>query len=150
MGLSDREWAYFQTLFGWALDGVTHLWPVTLVIVAGIVVGVWRAWDHRPRRALLSVVWQLLFLIIPIVILALGSRYACENCSPGSLGRGVRHYAAMHVVDGLLITQLASSGWVVYRARGRRVLVAAVQVFVLWCTFWASLMAGMSMSGDWL
>ena len=150
MGLSDREWSYFQTLFGWALGGITHLWPVTLVIAAGVVVGAWRAWGQRPRRALLSVAWQLLLLVIPLVILALGAKYACGNCSPSALGQGVRHYTAMRVVDGLLITQLACSGWLVYRARGRRILVAAVQILVLWCTFWASLMAGMSMSGDWL
>jgi hypothetical protein len=150
MGLSDREWSHFQTLLGWAVGGLAHLWPVTLVIAAGIAVGVWCAWKQRPRRALLSVAWQVLLLAIPLAILALGAKYACENCSPSSLGQGVRHQTAMRVVDGLLVLQLACSGWLVYAARRRRILVAAVQILVLWCTFWASLMAGMSMSGDWL
>lgn len=96
--------------------------------------------------------WLLQFApaCVPIAVLALGAAYACENCSPTSLGRGVRHVWAIHVVDILLLAQLIGSVALVAVARGSRLISVALQAIWLWCSFWASFLGGMSMSGDWI
>ncbi len=93
---------------------------------------------------------QLAPLGIPVAVLAVGAVYACENCSPSALGQGVRHPWAGHVVDALLLLQLVGAIWLVRLALGRRFISSVVQALQLWCAFWAAVLAGMSISGDWL
>jgi hypothetical protein len=56
----------------------------------------------------------------------------------------------MLVVNGLSVAQLLLMAVLVYVSRGQRLLAAAIQALILWFAGWAGLMAGMSMSGDWL
>jgi hypothetical protein len=56
----------------------------------------------------------------------------------------------MRLGEALLLTQVLAAAWWVWKGRPCRIFVAAFQLLFLWCTFWAGLMAGMSMSGDWL
>ena len=144
------DWSYFLTLLREAIDGLVWAWPVTAALLVGVVALVCQAARQRPRLPLLPMVWQIALLGVPLLTLALGVRYRCENCSPGALGQGVRHRAAMHVADALFVAQVAWAIWFVYASARRRLLAAFVQALLLWCTFWAGLMAGMSMSGDWL
>jgi hypothetical protein len=83
-------------------------------------------------------------------MLALGTVYACENCSPTSVGQGVRHVWAGHVVDALLYVQVIGSAGLIRLAAGSRFTSSVMQALQLWCTFWASFLAAMSISGDWI
>lgn len=145
-----RDWAYFAWLAKQAAGGLTWAWPVTAVL-ALLIVGA-AIWSRRKLTALLKArtLWQLLPLGVPVAVLALGTWYACENCSPSSLGQGHRHVWAMRASDALLIAQLLGAGILVKAASPLRALAASFQLLLVWCSFWAGFLAGMSMSGDWL
>jgi hypothetical protein len=82
--------------------------------------------------------------------LALGALFACQNCSRSSLDQGIRHEWAEHVVNGLLIAQLGAASLFVWLARGRRWPTAVMQLLLLWISLSASIVALMSISGDWI
>ena len=89
-------------------------------------------------------------LLVPVTILVLGALFRCENCSPSSLGQGVRHAWAGYTIDALLLVQLAATVLLIRAAKGARFVASALPAVNLWCTVWASFLAGMSISGDWL
>jgi hypothetical protein len=145
-----ERWEYFLRLTRWAIDGLAWAWPVTLALLVSLFltatfarrnIHVWA----RPKALL-----QLLPLFIPIVVLVLGSWFACENCSPSSLGQGHRYVWAMRAADGLLALQLVAAVWLVWTASPVRLLSGVFQLLLLWCSLCAALIAGMSISGDWL
>ena len=144
------KWAYFLWLSRQAADGLFDMWPITLGLLCLLSVAVLRS-RGTPSAAIRGGWWlQLAPLCVPILTLAIGSFYACENCSPSSLGQGVRHVWAMHAVDALLLLQSIGAVGLIMLAAGRRFVSSVLQAIQLWCTFWASFLAGMSMSGDWL
>jgi hypothetical protein len=145
-----RNWEYFAGLARMAAGGLAWAWPVTAVLVL-LVVGV-AVWSRRELNALfrLRALWQLLPLGVPVAVLALGTLYACGNCSPSSLGQGQRHVWAMRAADALLVAQLLGATMLVKLGSPLRALAASLQLFLVWCSFWAGFMAGMSMSEDWL
>lgn len=83
-------------------------------------------------------------------MLALGALFACQNCSPSSLGQGIRHEWAEQVVNGLLLIQLAAASLLIWLARGRRWPTAVLQLLLLWFSLSAGIVATMSISGDWI
>ena len=143
------KWAYFLWLFRQAAEGPLYMWPITLGLLCLLAVAVVRI---RGKSGPLRGGWwlQLAPLCVPILTVMIGAFYACENCSPSSLGQGVRHVWAMHTVDALLLVQVVGAGSLIKLAAGRRFMSSVLQALQLWCTFWASLVAGMSLSGDWL
>ena len=144
------KWAYFIWLFRQAAEALLYAWPITAGLLCLLSVGVLRS-RHGPSYKVRGGWWlQLAPLCIPIFILALGAVYACENCSPSSLGHGVRHVWATYAVDALFLVQLVGAVGLIKLAAGRRFVSSVLQAIQLWCTFWASFLAGMSMSGDWL
>jgi len=144
------NWSYFTWLSRQAAGGLLWFWPVTVAIVAWVTVAAVLA---RRRLSLVkrpALLWQLASLLIPIAVLALGTWFACENCSPSSLGQGRRYYWAMRAADGLLVVEVVVAAWLVRAATGFRLLAASFQTLVAWCSIWAAFLAGMSVSGDWL
>ena len=146
------KWHWFLWLSQQAVSGMQALWPVSAVLIGAVVVsigiGVRRGcgWPPPFRPA-----WQLAFTLNPPAILAVGAVWACENCSPSSLGYGVRHVWAVHAVDALFFTQLLAAGWWAWRAASTyRLWVASVHALLLWATWFAATVAEMSVSGDWL
>jgi hypothetical protein len=126
------------------------MWPITLGLFCLLGIAIMRS-RGTPSAMVRGGWWlQLAPLCVPIVMLTLGAVYACENCSPSSLGQGVRHVWAIHAVDALLLVQVLGAVGLVKLAAGSRFLSSVLQAIQLWCTFWASFLAGMSMSGDWL
>ncbi|PYU88217.1 MAG: hypothetical protein DMG08_26330 [Acidobacteria bacterium] len=144
------KWAYFLWLFRQAADGLLYMWPVTVALCCMLSVAVLRSRSKAKARPRGGWWLQLTPLGVPIAVLALGTVFACENCSPSSLGQGVRHIWAMHAVDVLLVIHLTGAVGLVMLAEGARLVSSALQAILLWCSFWASFLAGMSMSGDWL
>jgi len=134
----------------WALDGTVWAWPVSVALLIGLVVALVlarrRLRTFLGRRALV----QLAPAVVPFAVLALGAWFACENCSPSSLGQGRRHVWAMRAADTLLIGQVLAALVLVRVAAPCRWVAAVVQAGFLWFSFWAGFMAGMSMSGDWI
>ena len=144
------KWAYFLWLFRQAADGLLYAWPITAGLLCLLSVAVLRS-HHGPSFKVRGGWWlQLAPCCVAVVVLALGTVYACENCSPSSLGQGMRHVWAIHVVNALLLVQLVSAFGLIRLATGRRFVSSVLQAMQLWCTLWASFLAGMSMSGDWL
>jgi hypothetical protein len=140
----------FVRFAGWALDGLAWAWPVTATILLGLA----GAALHARQRIQTTVGWRsarhLATLAVPAAILALGTWCACENCTPSSLGPARRDLWATWVVDGLLGVQLIAAGWLVWKAHPVRLVSAMFQLLLLWYSFWASFIAAMSISGDWL
>ena len=141
---------YFLRLTRWAIEGLAWAWPVTLVLLVGLFLTATLARRDIRVWARPQALWQLLPLFIPFVVLVLGSWFACENCSPSSLGQGHRYVWAMRVADGLLALQLVVSAWLVWTASPVRLLAAVFQLLLFWCSLSAAFIAGMSISGDWL
>lgn len=144
------KWADFVWLSRQAADGLLYMWPITAALCGMLFIAVLRSFGKptaRPRGG-----WWLQFapLCVAIAMLAFGSVFACENCSPSSLGEGVRHVWAIHAVEGLLVAQLAGAVGLVMLAAGARLVSATLQAIWLWCSFWAYFLAGMSISGDWV
>ena len=143
-------WPWFLQLAEWAVSGMFAVWPVTVSLLVGATICALLAVRRRQKLPWSRLATQVALLLVPVIALALGAAYACQNCSPSALGQGVRHYAALSVVDGLLLLQLVWAAWFVCSTRGFRILAAFIQASLLWCSYWAACMAGMSISGDWL
>jgi len=147
-----NTWAHFIWLAEQALSVLTYVWPLTVGLSASWVVLERRALRREGREtvSVRSIGVQILPVIVPIAVLALGALYACQDCSPSALGQGIRHDWALRVVDGLVVTQLAAAPLLVWLARGRRGPVTVLQLLLLWLTLSASFVAVMSISGDWI
>jgi hypothetical protein len=141
---------YFLWLLRQTEDGLLYFWPITAGLLCLAAVALLRS--RRPPAAPLRGGWAVQFVpfCAPLIILALGTIYVCESCSPSSLGQGVRHVWALHALDAVLFAQVAGALTLVWLARGRRWTASIIQALALWCTFWASFIAGMSIAGDWL
>jgi hypothetical protein len=146
-----EKWRYFVQLSRQMVDGMLlWAWPVSAVLIGAVVVSIGIAVRRGRGRPPFRPTWQLVFIVNPAVILAVGTIWACENCSPPSLGERVRHVWAMRAVDVLFFTQVFAAVWWVWRDATWRLWVASVHALLLWATWFAAIVAGMSVSGDWL
>jgi hypothetical protein len=141
---------YLLWLAGQAADGILWAWPISLFLVLSLLSALFRERSSLRQCLRPSVAWQLLLILNPIALLLLGAVFACEDCSPSALGQGNRHLWAMRLADFLLVGQIAVAAWCVWKGKPCRLAMGAAHLLLLWCTFWAAFMAGMSMSGDWL
>ena len=106
---------YFTWLAGQAAAGLRWGWPVTLALAVLFVVAIVRARGRLSTIWQPRTLWQLTPLLVPVALLALGTWFVCEHCSPSSLGQGLRHEWAMRVADALLVGQLFGAAWLVVR-----------------------------------
>jgi hypothetical protein len=141
---------YFLWLLPQTEDGLLYFWPITAGLLCLAAVAVLLSFRTAAPRMRGGWLLQFVPFSAPFIILALGTIYVCENCSPSSLGQGIRHVWALHALDALLFAQLAGAVALVWLATGRRWTAAIIQMLALWCSFWASFIAGMSIAGDWL
>jgi hypothetical protein len=140
---------YFLSLVRQTEDGLLFMWPVTAGLVCLLAAGLLLS---RPTAGRIRGGWTLQFVpfCAPFIILALGTIYVCENCSPSALGQGIRHVWALHALDAVLFAQLAGAVTLVWLAKERRWTASVIQMLALWCSSWASFIAGMSIAGAWL
>jgi hypothetical protein len=146
-------WNYLIWLTEQATQGLLWAWPVTGIIlfwlVAAFIRRLQKSRSHFFR-------WNLLLQFIPIVIsfiiLVIGAIFACENSSTPerALAKEVQHIWAAYCVDILLAVQVITSAWLIYLANPLRLIAVPLQLLFLWCSFWASFIAAMSISGVWL
>ena len=141
---------YFLWLLRQTEDGLLYFWPVTAGLLCLAAVGLLLSLRTPAPRMRGGWLLQFVPFCAPIAILALGTIYVCENCSPSSLGQGIRHVWALHALDAILFAQLGMAAMLVWLAAGRRWAASIVQALALWCSVWASFIAGMSIAGDWL
>ena len=144
------KWSYFVWLFRQAADGLLYTWPVTAALACLLAVGLLQYLRLASPR--IAGGW---FLSRDAASRSSGDTccglgVACENCSPSSFGQGVRHVWAGYMIDAFLLVQLAGTVLLIRAAKGARFVASAFQAVNLWCTFRASFLAGMSISGDWL
>jgi hypothetical protein len=144
------KWLYFLWLFRQSADGLLYMWPVTAALACLLAIGVLRYLRQSSPAIAGGWLLHVMPLLVPVAILVVGSVFACENCSPSSLGQGVRHVWAGNAIDVLLLIQVVAAVLLIRAAKGARFVASALQAVNLWCTFWASLVAGMSISGDWI
>ncbi len=143
-------WAQFVWLARQAADGVAYGWPITLGLTVALVLAVLSAQRRGvpPMRGGWAL--QLVSWLVPVGILALGAIYRCEHCVRWAGNPGVRHVWAETVAASLFLGQLLLAAWLIAWARARWVVAVVLQAFGLWWLFWASWLAGMSLSGDWI
>jgi hypothetical protein len=144
------HWPYFFSLTRQVVDGIGWAWPISLFLLLCVAAAVLQKRGNLRACLRPGWAWQLVVILNPIAIAFLGTAYVCENCSPSSLGLGVRHFWAMRLADALLLAQLLAMAWWAWRSKPCRLFIAALHLLFFWCTLWAAFIAGMSMSGDWL
>ena len=137
---------YFWWLARQAAGGLLVVWPVTLGILVWIAFGIRTFVSKSNPLPLSNWLLQLVPIVFPLCILALGAVFACPNCTPFFHRR---HWAG-YAVDALTFGQLVSAVWLVNRTRGARSLSSALQALFLWYSLWAGFISGMSISGDWI
>ena len=147
------SWAQWLRFARWSLEFLfvnTLISFMTCALLAWAIAAlVWVIVSQR-KASLTRVPWQVLPVTAPAAILAVGVLYACENCGPSALGLGVRHPGADWALGIILLLQLGAAAGLVYASRGIRSLAIPVQVLLLWWSVWATFVAGMSVSGDWI
>jgi len=110
----------FLVFIRWSLEFLVVDSRNTVITVALVVAAIatlaWRYRQTRPRDLAVLLTQGA----APLPMLALGVTYACENCSPSSLGHGTRHQGAEWAASGAFLAQVLYAIWLVYRARGFR------------------------------
>ena len=139
----------FLRLALWASEGALVAWPVTVVLFIWLAIAAVRQ-GARAVAARRWVLVQLAPVAFPVLLLILGTVFACEHCTPPEWNHRAWHPWAAEALDVLLVLQLGAAIGLVAFSRGTRILSAAVQCALLWCSFWSGMMAGMSITGDWI
>jgi len=116
-------------------------WPVTLpllMLIAGAAI-----WSRSQLNAFFRVgtLWQLLPVAVLPAMAVLGAVFACENCNVENVAMGHRHPWALRATELLFCAQLLAVPILVRVAVPLRLLVASLQLFLLWCSFWATFAA---------
>jgi len=144
------KWREFESISRGALDFMGWAWPVTAILLGAVVASVVIETRRYRRWPSFQPLWQIVVALNPLAILAVGTVWACENCSRFSDGQGIHHVWGGPVITILVVAQLAAAGWFVNRARASRLCVGTLQALLFWVTLSACFLAGMSVSGDWL
>jgi hypothetical protein len=144
-----ERWPSFSWLAQQSVDGLVWAWPITAILFLVLITSAIASFRERRFVRPIALV-HLVPIGIPVVILALGASYWCEGCSPSSLGQGHRHLWAMRTADALFVAHVGLAAWLTWASGKLRLVAGAWHALVLWWGLWASFMAGMSMSGDWL
>lgn len=142
-------WPTFWTLSRFSAEGLFWVWPISVALGVGAIVGVVRAIARRqrPRGGWLV---QAVPVVVPIIILAVGAVFACESCTPPGAPGAIHHVWAGWMVNVLSLLHVVVAVLLVTSAPGVRVASALLQAALIWGSFWAGLTASMSISGDWL
>jgi hypothetical protein len=120
-----RYWEDFTYHAEQAAEGIIVMWPVTAVLILLLLAAA--IWSRSNLNALfrLRTLWQLLPLIVPAAVLAIGTLYACENCARGNSGQGHYYVWAMRTTNALIIAQLLGTALLVKLASPLRALAAS-------------------------
>jgi len=130
------------------ISGLAYGWPLTLALLAGLIVTARHA--RQPASVWYSprLLWQLLPVVFLIIVLVLGAWFPCSGCYRSG-GQGPQHVRAIWVVDGLLAFQLLAAVLLIWAGRPVRLFSAMFQLLLLWCSFWASFVARVTIAGGW-
>ena|GEM_PF-4772463 len=136
---------YFARLFDEAFPlEFAGLLLIPLVIFAAT----WLAFS-RERLGRVDLIRALPLLLLPLVLLLWGTY---REHSSAHWDRTVRNWRPWetYVLDGLAGGSVVILGIVVWRSRGRRVVMFAWCLFVMCWLFMAWFVSAMSITGDWL
>ncbi len=141
-----RRGEYALWLAEQSAGGLLYASPISVAIALLIGLALWRVpGEYRCRLRNLFLICQALFLF-PVASLAIGAAYRVPpERQPGV---GVEAVAALQSVQ--VISLLASIALVVLAGKGLRARVVAFTLPANWYSFWATFVAGMSVTGDWL
>jgi hypothetical protein len=121
-----------------------YFWPMTLALVATVVVAAIFNCPFGPSRFRRQHLLVFLPLGVSLLILIWGS--IMRNTDQQSLTPGW----PSHVIIGLLITQLLTSIGVVFALKGYRWFSAAAVLLEQWLGVACTGVASMSVTGNWL
>src|SRR5581483_5215920 len=139
----------FQRLFLWSLEflGVPQVFLIAIICLTGVVVAVLR---QQPfQRQLWQASYWLIFtqmLFFPAMV-AIGVLFPAVNTVRPHLEGNV---VGSRLLDALFYLSLVMGAFWVWRMRGLRWLAASLVVLQEVLLIGAGLVAGMSVSGDWL
>jgi hypothetical protein len=141
------SFVYLATMTGgWTLV----IFPVSIPLVVWVGLGLLTSL-RGPDQPTGGWLLQLIPIPIPIAMVAIGTIFQCEHCSPPELTRAVHHDSVIYVLDGLLFFHLVIGMCLVVVARGSaRLLSCGVQSFLFWCSNCALAIASMAISGTWI
>jgi hypothetical protein len=130
---------YFVRLGKWVFSGITHRWEITgsllLLCIAFTVLSVWDGDTEEKRK----IKWLPLFYLYPVVHLLLGVVFQKHGTGwPGYL-----NYAVFFSI-------LPVGIFAVYRLKGIRITATTHVLMTIWLSFSAGVVAGVSISGEWL
>ena len=146
------RWRNFLWLTRQAADTLVVIWPVTACLAVWLVMGIKSAVTQPRSRPQGGWLLQLVPITIPLLLLVLGAVFVCDYCNTAE-HHTVRDHWAGRAVDALMLVHFAGALWLVRIAwlnASSRVLSTALQMSVLWCSWWAGFLASMSISGDWI
>jgi hypothetical protein len=127
-----------------AWSAVVYYWPLTLALLAAIIVATFlsrRAISHSAARTRL---WLAAPLSVPFVILLWGTAMAHSDAATAA-----PRWPA-YALTALLGGSLFFFALCVWRAIGLRWLALAVVLFAAWLTSCTAFIAGMSIANDWI
>ena len=139
--LSRTIWLARQT-FGLFL----LFWPIGLLILAVNLIVVFQ---HRRHARMLEVNRMsfcklLLPMLVSLTILFCGSIFRAD--AEGGRGKNL----GVPLIFSLLTIQLILSGWVVSKAHGYKAVAASITAMQFWISVVCAVIAGMSVTGNWL
>lgn len=137
--------SYTAWLAGQALSVLFYYWPVTLVLVIGLVVALARKSPPLGAQFRLRHLFVLTPLIVTLLILLWGMVMEHPSNSQ-TLAPSWPSY----VVLALLVGQVLVSIWVVWAMKGYRWVTAFMVALEQWFGLACAFVATMSVSGDWL
>ena len=143
------SWLGFWRYFQWSLEFlyVWPMWLVTLALIANIGAAMIQKWPFHPdrwKRAYSLILGNLLFIPITVAIGVLGA------IDPGQVARPEPNTLAVWASNCLFVAFFVLGVYWIYRMKELRWFASAVLLLQLWLLLGAGLIAGMSMSGDWL
>ena len=134
----------FVALSHMALDGLRVLWPVSALLVGSVAAALM---GSIRRRALTwrNLQWSLTPVVVPLALTTWGTVF--RDTGYGGDGRWTWEARALIV---LWVAQLPVSAVAVWRAVPARLFAVTVSALIAYWSYWACLVAFMSVTNDWL
>lgn len=127
-----------------SISALRYYWPITLALVAAVVVAAIFNFPFRPSRFHRRQLLVLLPLGVSVLILVWGSLMRYTD------GQSLAPDWRQRVIDGVLIVQFLTAIGVVCALKGYRCFSAAAVLLELWVGWAFAIIATMSVTGNWL
>jgi hypothetical protein len=138
---------YILELATGTLSVMRYYFPVTIVVGCFWICGLIETGRHLLERPLRLIHLCLLPGALTLAVLFVG--VAFEHRGPVPLP-GTQWALPNYLIGGLAIAHLPLAALLIWRSEKQWPVVAASSAFWLWATLCAAIIAGMSVTGDWL